>query len=250
MTLRVSSIIISLAFAVSCATVPPSEWKSITADPKVKIVNSPEVGEESSTRLGAVLVEKAEYKITPTLEFTSDWTLKNETSAIPAFIVIRGTTATFTSVMQNISSGETVECFRSKYGFRDHWNYGKATYDIAFLLCEKNDGNFAPMRAMDRSLNVNDVTYNKIPKGSAVIKKVDTQSERASQVSQLVYGGRTGNSIQLVYREFVNTLSRPSFFQELAFDLTVSKVVEFQSVRLEVLSSTNAEIRFRLLSSF
>lgn len=67
---------------------------------------------------------------------------------------------------------------------------------------------------------------------------------------ELVYNGRAGSAIRLLYREFSKDMIRPAFSQELTYDLSEGKIVGFQGVRIEVLETNNIGITYRVLSSF
>lgn len=65
---------------------------------------------------------------------------------------------------------------------------------------------------------------------------------------ELVYAGRSGWTVSLMYREFAADMARPAFTQALQYDLSSSPVIGFRSARFEVLSATNTGIRYRVLS--
>lgn len=83
------------------------------------------------------------------------------------------------------------------------------------------------------------------------IKRVEKSVEgRPNFVQELIYNGRSGDTIRLLYREFAEDMIRPAFAQDLQYDLRESKVVGFRDLRLEVLDANNTEIRFRLDKGF
>lgn len=65
---------------------------------------------------------------------------------------------------------------------------------------------------------------------------------------ELVYAGRSGSTVSLMYREFAADMARPAFTQALQYDLSASPVIGFRSARFEVLSATNTGIRYRVLT--
>jgi hypothetical protein len=69
-------------------------------------------------------------------------------------------------------------------------------------------------------------------------------------VQELIYNGRVGNSLKVVYREFSNNTIRPHFSQEIQYDLSESNVIGFKSLRLEVIEATNTEVKYKLLKNF
>ena len=66
----------------------------------------------------------------------------------------------------------------------------------------------------------------------------------------LVYGGKTGTKIRLVYRELWKNITRPSSDVFVEFDLADSKVVEIKGARIEVIEATGKSIRYRVLRGF
>jgi len=80
-------------------------------------------------------------------------------------------------------------------------------------------------------------------------------TERVSEhnpglVQEIIYNGRAGNSVKMLYREFSYDVARPAFAQELQYDLGESHVVGFKTLRMEILEATNTQITYRLESSF
>ena len=66
----------------------------------------------------------------------------------------------------------------------------------------------------------------------------------------LYYKGKSGNEIYFDYREFSDDMARPAFTQDLIFDLKESDIVGFRGMRLQVLSATNTQIKYRVLQNF
>lgn len=61
---------------------------------------------------------------------------------------------------------------------------------------------------------------------------------------ELSYGGRSGDTIRVAYREFKGSLASQAFSQELAYDLSESKTIRFRAAVIDVLEATNDHIRF------
>lgn len=66
----------------------------------------------------------------------------------------------------------------------------------------------------------------------------------------LIYGGSTGTSIKLGYREIWKNINRPSQDVFVDYDLADSKIVEFEGARIEVIEATNERIRYRVTKAF
>lgn len=66
---------------------------------------------------------------------------------------------------------------------------------------------------------------------------------------ELLYQGVADDVLRLSYREFNESLARPAFQQELTYTLSEegSTEVSFRSLRIEVVSGDNSELRYRVL---
>ena len=65
----------------------------------------------------------------------------------------------------------------------------------------------------------------------------------------LTYSGKQGNVIKIFYRESANNLARPSFTQELTYDITGDSIIVFKDTRIKVQEATNSLIKFTVLQS-
>lgn len=65
---------------------------------------------------------------------------------------------------------------------------------------------------------------------------------------QLVYNGRSGETIKLLYREFGEERIRPAFTQEVTYDLERGETVGFKGSRFQVLDASNTTIRYSVLN--
>jgi len=73
---------------------------------------------------------------------------------------------------------------------------------------------------------------------------------RPNLVQELIYTGRVDRRIGLTYREFTHDIERPSFVQELQYDLGESQEIVFRSVRLSVLKADAGSITYRTVAGF
>jgi hypothetical protein len=68
---------------------------------------------------------------------------------------------------------------------------------------------------------------------------------------ELLYQGISGKTIRLSYREFINDMARPAYFQDVSYDISVLPVtLTFKTVKLEVFSADNNALTYRVLSGF
>lgn len=66
----------------------------------------------------------------------------------------------------------------------------------------------------------------------------------------LIYSGRVGTKINIGYREFSNDIARPSFNNDVEYDLTESNVIGYKGAEIEVMDATNRSITYRLIRNF
>jgi hypothetical protein len=59
---------------------------------------------------------------------------------------------------------------------------------------------------------------------------------------ELVYSGRSGNTVRFSYREFSNDLARPAFTQDLSYDLDAGDTVSFRGLTLRITEATNDHV--------
>lgn len=67
---------------------------------------------------------------------------------------------------------------------------------------------------------------------------------------ELVYNGRSGDEIKIIYREFVNNMARPAFTQNLSYDLSEGDIISFRGCKIKVINAKNTGIEFVILSTF
>lgn len=67
---------------------------------------------------------------------------------------------------------------------------------------------------------------------------------------EFIYNGKKGNVVSFIYREFMGDIARPSFFQNLEYDISESDIIGFKGLRLKVLKTSNTSINFEILEAF
>ncbi|MBI4548433.1 MAG: hypothetical protein HY707_10655 [Ignavibacteriae bacterium] len=65
----------------------------------------------------------------------------------------------------------------------------------------------------------------------------------------LTYSGKQGQVIKVFYREESNGYARPSFTQELTYDISDDPVITFRNTKIKVVEATNSLIKFVVLES-
>ncbi|MCJ7647461.1 MAG: hypothetical protein MUP85_02500 [Candidatus Lokiarchaeota archaeon] len=66
-------------------------------------------------------------------------------------------------------------------------------------------------------------------------------------VQTLTYSGKQGKVIKIFYREESNGYARPSFTQELTYDITEDPIITFKNTKIQIVEATNSTIKFVVL---
>lgn len=67
---------------------------------------------------------------------------------------------------------------------------------------------------------------------------------------ELIYNGRSGQTVKFLYRESSGDYARPAFSQDVQYDLGDGNVIGFKGARVEIVEATNTRLKYRVLSSF
>jgi len=67
---------------------------------------------------------------------------------------------------------------------------------------------------------------------------------------ELIYNGRSGETVKFLYREFSGDYARPPFSQDVQYDLKDGMMIGFKGVRIEIVEASNTRLSYRVLSSF
>ena len=92
-------------------------------------------------------------------------------------------------------------------------------------------------------------TSNNIKKDLSNKKQIKLISDKSFK-QEFIFGGKVGSSAKFTYREYIGNLSRPSFTQEVQYDLNDGKVIGFKGLKIEILETDNLKIKYKVLSHF
>lgn len=68
-------------------------------------------------------------------------------------------------------------------------------------------------------------------------------------LAELLYTGREKDTVFLLYREYTGKgMARTPFYQDLRYNIEESSIINFKSLRIEVLTATNEGISFKVVS--
>lgn len=135
-------------------------------------------------------------------------------------------------------SGGDAMCAVVKMQYAASNNCGASTH--GWYVCKDENGWFSP-----------DGTFRNDMQITAVLKEIDiVDIESPSFVQEFIFNGRYENNLKFIYREFSNDLARPSFTQEVQYDLGSGNKIGFKNLLIEVLNATNTDISFKVIRSF
>ena len=95
------------------------------------------------------------------------------------------------------------------------------------------------------------LNFTPIEQGSgnlAVVDKIVTS--QTNFVQELIYNGRSGDTLKFIYRELADNLLRAAFSQDIQYDLSQSSEIGFKDVRIKVIEASNTSITYKMLSNF
>jgi hypothetical protein len=89
-----------------------------------------------------------------------------------------------------------------------------------------------------------------VPKLSYIGKTIRTQSEGSMNLLRvdLIYTGKSKNTIKLIQREYYTDKIRDAFTHELSYDLDESNIIRYKNIRIQVIDSTNESIKYKVIS--
>lgn len=67
---------------------------------------------------------------------------------------------------------------------------------------------------------------------------------------RLIYNGKSGDKVKIGYREFINSMARPAFNNDVEYDLTESKQIGYKGALIEVTEANNQIIKYKVLKGF
>lgn len=68
-----------------------------------------------------------------------------------------------------------------------------------------------------------------------------------SMRKEILYNGKSKDTIKITYREYMNDMARPAFYQDLNYDLVESKIIGFKGTQIEIIEATNMDIKYKVI---
>jgi hypothetical protein len=67
---------------------------------------------------------------------------------------------------------------------------------------------------------------------------------------ELIYNGRSGDTLKFLYREISDNYLRNAFTQDVQYDLRDGKILGFKGARIEIIEANNRFLKYRVIASF
>lgn len=240
------AILLSGVTLVGCASAPPTAYVAPYIPP-VQVVHLPEINMDAEAEIGQTIISTANLTRVDAIVLAKDVfdykkaeLLNNRWS---------GTTNIYSGTFEKSSETFEGSFYRNPVG----------TFTITGAIALPNTtvpcecGIFVP-----KNKNLPPVTYvyhreigsTGYDFGTTAIEitpKVVEKWGKDSFKRELIYGGLSGSTISISYREFVDGTARPAFTQDLKYDLAESKIIGFRGARFEVSKASNVALKYKVL---
>lgn len=242
-----SCVALFVSVALGGCAVQPVAYHAPSYVPPVQVVHLPEVNADAEVEIGQTIISTANLTRIDAVVLAQDVTdykkaelLNNRWS---------GTT--------NLHQGILEKSFENSEGSFYADRNGSFTITGAIGLpnksipCEcgvfvpRNPGSPAVTYVYHREIGSTGYDFGTTP--ISVTPKVIQKWGSESFKRELVYGGLSGSTISISYREFADGTARPAFTQDLKYDLAESKVIGFRAARFEVAKASNVSLRYKVL---
>ena len=201
-----------------------------------KSISIPTLNTICNSELGETLIDKGFITSAPAIEVPDD--VSFSTMTIPPLNYTLGA-GSYAALREN----STYTFFHPTAETIVH----NAPLDIGVgYRMKKSDGSLDGFRSMGPNFyEVNPI--DEIP----VVKHGTAQAlNKPSFRQQLIYNGKSGDSLKFLYREFSNSYARAPFSQEIQYDLKESSIIGFKGARIDVIEATNRQIKYKVLANF
>lgn len=215
-----------------CSTVTVLESNGV---PEERIGKIPEIGVESSATVGSQLFSQFRYWS------KSGYRIKGDYNSRLALGRIKVSEGDF--VVRAAVDGQVVYC-TEKYAYIDPLTGPFAT---ACFVDIGEVGKFVKVKARPGAIwfENNIVPPIRYERSELIAPKADSFKH------ELLYQGFSKGTLRLSYREYINDMARPSFFQDVSYDIgSYPTEITFKTVRLQILGTDNNRIKYKVLSDF
>jgi len=207
---------------VGCATVYNiPQYSSVFTTKKG---SSPELEDTSSVYVGSSIYTEFNYTVIPTIKLKQE--LKNGEIDFPA-----------NSQLMALRENNRIIYTSSSLNLGD------------YLADFNNDNHIDHIKTKENILK--DWSVLKNPVSYVDGKSIKSKSSKGYQF-QLLYEGKSKNSIKILYREYKDNLARPAFTQKVDYDLKENDNTEivFKGAKIIVIAATSNKLTYKVIQGF
>ncbi len=227
--MKIWGLLFALPVLAACATTE-------SVEPRIELVDRPPIQATSQVEVGQAILEKGKLSTFDGLR------LKNQLTWGDGLILRK-----FTIEPGQLRAGLKDETYT--YFFSDRMRFydalkGTMPYDEGGLCTMTDDPSHVRLFVEAGRCSIN-------PNAKPDIEPVRITDEGAQHFRQeLIYTGRSGETVKFLYREFSGERSEMPLSQDVQYDLKDGNVVGFKGARIEILEATNTKLAYRVLASF
>lgn len=221
-------------FIVGCSS-PTKNWQRVYSQSEIKINRSYELNEVLTTVVGSPMIKTSYMKGQNYYKVTDD--------AVTAWrghplSTVKGTTVKWQPT------------FVYPHPDGDYVLTAQAYYQHAIGIIVNEDGS-VPENPVMRIDNKGSEERYPITPYKQDLFKIDFYPDRGTDVQnyELIYSGKSGSTINIVYREYVGNMIKDGFKQDLTYDLNESNIIQFKTTKIEVIKGTNTTITFKVIEN-
>ncbi len=218
----------------SCASVQPIA--PVLSAPEHKVNRNYEIGKQESVYVGQPLVKVSDY-----------YAQRAQVQVVRAsqpFVMSTG----FLGVSARVAQGEALRVVGSTQhdgkAFRVVHIQQPDMFGFNFLI--NDDGTFSGAAISSVTGAYQMGSLMPVPPDVRLVEDAVTAIDKAKGYVnfELVYGGTTGDSIQVLYREYTpDDMARAAFSQQLVYSLA-SKHIRFRDIQIDVSEANNEHIAY------
>jgi hypothetical protein len=222
--------LLSTLFLGACATVQVVERNDLTE----QVGQVPALGTQADAPVGGVLFSQFRY--------WSKVGYRLDDQVNLSFALGRVSAQQGDFLIKAISDGKPVFCTEKR-------SYIDPLVGPHAIACfpDSGDGLFRSVSATPGM-----VTMSKdLPSPIHYSKSEEVSPRPNSFKYELLFQGISGRNVRISYREFVNDLARPAYFQDVSYDVTeFPTILTFRTVKIEIIAANNNGLKYRVLTGF
>ena len=254
--LHLSLGIVALCLCLGCVSTQQ------TIVPSLKMVDIPPLQTEQNVELGDTMVSKGKIYTYHGMD------LKNQVQAGDGVLLIKFTIAPQRLVAKledknwTYYVGENVTAYDAMLGVKNVFGGLKISKTAVKPPAAKNEtvehkpvefrpsNNSKPMYR-PYALFGNATAVTMTPKPEPIYEMVEVNAlDQSGFTQELIYDGRSGDTVKFLYRELSNSRLRAPFTQEVQYDMKQSSIVGFKGARIEIIEANNTHLKYKVITSF